>query len=344
MNKIVKNTTSNQQKLLLINSLESPSFKEWQTMQRKVFHVSSQEQVNFKTKLKNYELPSYKYGKKSFGKKLLSRQRLKNIYKLSDSNLKNILARVNKTSSGDLMWELVKKECSSKNTMNLFFSSNKNLLKEKLTVSKSLSLYGMAFYLKKLSHNLIYLNSWNLRNSNKTLYSKEYINLLFLMRKLENALFLKTCTPYKMSLDGKDIKNSQSNIVQTNSTDDTLIWIFYHLSGIDKGLKSVLENFNNISELNLKSPKDLEYFKLLMKNKIFSESEIIHKDLLQYTRILRSLISLNYDPEYNWFSKSSPHLIRDFSNMNLVADKTRLKLSADQEQVCEDLVSFTNTR
>ena len=345
---IVKSSASNQQKLLLLNTYISPSYKKWQILQRKVFYVSSQEQVNFKTKLRNYELPIYKYGKKSFGKKLLSRQRLKNIYRLSDSNLKNVLSRVNKSSSLDLLWELMKRENSIKKDLRFSFSSNKTVLNTKIETSKSLSLYGMSLYLKFLSHNLVYLNSWEIKNSNKIIYSKEYYNLLFLLKKLENYLFLKTCHSFKISEKNNTYKEnkdtSYETIVQNSSIDDTLIWVFYHLSGIDKTLKSHCLNLINKSELTFKSSKDLEYFKILMKTHNFTKSETIHKDILTYTRLIKDFISLNYDPEYNWFSKSSPHLIQDFTTMKTTMDKTRLKLSSDQEQLCEDIVSFTNTR
>tara|TARA_B100000446_G_scaffold187118_1_gene215264 strand:+ start:242 stop:1288 length:1047 start_codon:yes stop_codon:yes gene_type:complete len=344
---IIKNTVSNQQKLLLINSLESPSYKEWQSMQRKVFHASSQEQVNFKTKLRNYELPAYKYGKKPFGRKLLSRQRLKNIYKLSDSSLKNILSRVNRSSSKELMWELIKKEYSSKEKTHLSFSSNRDVLQRKISISKSLSLYGMTLYLRKLSQNLVYLNSWDLKNSNKTVYSKEYSNLLLLMKNLENILFIKTCTSFKVKkelLADKNVKKLHQNIVQINSVDENLVQTLSYLSSIEEGLKNNLLKFIKDSNLSFKSSKDLDYFKVLMKNKAYNDSETIHKNLLCYIRTIRNLLTLSYDPEYNWLSKSSPHLVKDFSTMNLSMNKHKLILSADQEQVCEDLVSFTKTR
>jgi hypothetical protein len=61
--------------------------------------------------------------------------------------------------------------------------------------------------------------------------------------------------------------------------------------------------------------------------------------MLNYFKILKILIKDSYNGESNQMSHCTPHVIEDVSCGGFSLEKKFLKLSADQKEICADILS-----
>jgi hypothetical protein len=336
---------SNLNNLLILKNFNTPSNVVWSKIQREIFKLSPMDIKNFKLKSKRYELPNYSYGRKPFGKKLLSRQRFKHWYQISEKQLKQVTVQKNTTSAEDLLWPFEQKLIANRLTkIPTSLGGSKNKVEFKLNTLKNLSFYGLTTYLNHVSKTLLYLG---IKINSKAIYrdilSQQYINTLLLLRSADQQLFLATNISsgieQNATLSNAHMQSEEDEtLVQIKTPEELFMSMMQQLNSIEDSISKIY-TIKLSSSTKIKSTQDLTYLKKLLKTHHVAGSLEIHKTMLNYFKILKILIKDSYNGESNQMSHCTPHVIEDVSCGGFSLEKKFLKLSADQKEICADILS-----
>lgn len=294
------------------------------------------------------------YGPSYFGKTLLSKQRIKHMYSLSETKFKKLTlldklknSRFSKSeqslynvidNSHFIEKEIGLKDISAKKYINLKSTS------KKFKFLKNYSLFGSAAYINLMEKNIKWLHNYY-KGLDLDRISSYYIDELNSLRKVESELFKTTFRKaglssnkisltkpfYKLELNGIKIKRlkktkSLGRIRKSNKKQKSVKSLLLKLK---KFLHSYVLYFQE-NRVETSSSEIQNYINLLKEDSMDDNFKKQHSFLRSYTKKLHKYIRPLYFPGHNNLTGLPNHLLVDPSILEYTKIRSLFAPSFDQ--------------